>query len=328
MRVVSGVQPSGSITLGNYLGAIKQFIKLQNELEGEFFFFIADLHSLTVPQDKQELKKNIKSLAALYLACGLNPEKVSLFIQSEVPEHSMLGYIMESTVYIGELRRMTQFKDKSARQDTGIKGSLLTYPALMAADILLYDADIVPIGDDQKQHLELTRLLAERFNSQYGETFVVPKAYYQKTAARVMDLQDPHKKMSKSDENPKGVIFLLDDIRQTKNKIRSAITDSDTKVKYDKVNKPGISNLLEIYASISDLSIKEIEAKYQNANYQTFKEELANLIEELIVPIQEKYNEIIKSKELDEILDEGRNKASFVAKRKIDKVYKRIGIKR
>ncbi|NMA05390.1 MAG: tryptophan--tRNA ligase, partial [Acholeplasmataceae bacterium] len=154
MRLVSGIQPSGSITLGNYLGAIKQFIKLQDELEGEFFFFIADLHSLTVPQNRQELKKNIKSLAALYLACGLNPEKVTLFIQSEVPEHNMLGYIMECTVYIGELRRMTQFKDKSTRQDKGIKGSLLTYPALMAADILLYDADIVPIGDDQKQHLE------------------------------------------------------------------------------------------------------------------------------------------------------------------------------
>ncbi len=328
MRLVSGIQPSGSITLGNYLGAIKQFIKLQDELEGEFFFFIADLHSLTVPQDRQELKKNIKSLAALYLACGLNPEKVTLFIQSEVPEHSMVGYIMESTVYIGELIRMTQFKDKSARQDKGIKGSLLTYPALMAADILLYDADIVPIGDDQKQHLELTRLLAERFNSQYGDTFVVPKAYYPKTAARIMDLQDPTKKMSKSEENQKGVIFLLDDIRQTKNKIRSAVTDSDTQIKYDKVGKPGISNLIDIYASISDLTIKEIEAKYKDSNYQTFKEDLANLIEKLLVPIQERYNEIIKSKRLDEILDEGRNKASYVARRKIDKVYRRIGIKR
>ena len=328
MRLVSGIQPSGSITLGNYLGAIKQFIKLQDELEGEFFFFIADLHSLTVPQNRQELKKNIKSLAALYLACGLNPEKVTLFIQSEVPEHNMLGYIMECTVYIGELRRMTQFKDKSTRQDKGIKGSLLTYPALMAADILLYDADIVPIGDDQKQHLELTRLLAERFNSQYGETFVVPKAYYPKTAARIMDLQDPTKKMSKSEENQKGVIFLLDDIRQTKNKIRGAITDSDTKIKNDKIGKPGISNLLDIYASISDLTIKEIEIKYENSNYQTFKEDLANLIEEIIVPIQERYNEIIKSKRLDEILNEGRNKASFIARRKIDKVYKRVGIKR
>ncbi|NMA05008.1 MAG: tryptophan--tRNA ligase, partial [Acholeplasmataceae bacterium] len=184
------------------------------------------------------------------------------------------------------------------------------------------------IGDDQKQHLELTRLLAERFNSQYGETFVVPKAYYPKTAARIMDLQDPTKKMSKSEENQKGVIFLLDDIRQTKNKIRGAITDSDTKIKYDKIGKPGISNLLDIYASISDLTIKEIEIKYENSNYQTFKEDLANLIEEIIVPIQERYNEIIKSKRLDEILNEGRNKASFIARRKIYKVYKRVGIKR
>ena len=328
MRLVSGIQPSGSITLGNYLGAIKQFIQLQDELDAEFFFFIADLHSITVPQDRQALKKNIKSLAALYLACGLDPKKVTLFIQSEVPEHNMLGYIMESTVHIGELRRMTQFKDKSARQNEGIKGSLLTYPALMAADILLYDADIVPIGDDQKQHLELTRLLAERFNSQHGDTFVVPKAYYPKEGARVMSLQDPMKKMSKSDENQKGVIFLLDDIRQTKNKIRSAVTDSDTRIKYDKKNKPGISNLLDIYASLSGESIKDIEKKYKNANYQTFKEDLANLIEALILPIQKRYHEILKSKQLDQILDEGRDKASLIARRKMDKVYRRMGLKR
>lgn len=328
MRLVSGIQPSGSITLGNYLGAIKQFIQLQDELDAEFFFFIADLHSITVSQNRQALKKNIRSLAALYLACGLDPKKVTLFIQSEVPEHNMLGYIMESTVYIGELRRMTQFKDKSSKQHEGIRGSLLTYPALMAADILLYDANIVPIGDDQKQHLELTRLLAERFNSQHGETFIVPEAYYPKDGARIMSLQEPNKKMSKSDENQKGVIFLLDDIRQTKNKIRSAITDSDMTIKYDKKNKPGISNLLDIYASISGETIKSIETKYQDANYQTFKADLANLVEALIVPIQERYKEILNSKALDAILDQGRDKAHFIAKRKMDKVYRRMGLKR
>lgn len=328
MRLVSGIQPSGSITLGNYLGAIRQFIKLQDELNAEFFFFIADLHSITVPQDRQALKKNIRSLAALYLACGLDKDKVTLFIQSEVPEHTMLGYIMESTVYIGELRRMTQFKDKSLKQGEGIRGSLLTYPALMAADILLYDANIVPIGDDQKQHLELTRLLAERFNTQYGDTFVVPEPHYPKEGKRIMNLQEPTKKMSKSDENQKGVIFLLDDIRQTKNKIKSAITDSDTSIKYDKKHKPGISNLIDIYISITGESIKDIEARYKESNYQQFKEDLADLVEKTITPIQERYHEILKSKELDLILDEGRNKAQFVARRKMDKVYRRMGLKR
>lgn len=328
MRLVSGIQPSGSITLGNYLGAIKQFIKLQDELDAEFFFFIADLHSITVPQDRQALKKNIRSLAALYLACGLDSDKVTLFIQSEVPEHTMLGYIMESTVHIGELRRMTQFKDKSSKQGEGIKGSLLTYPALMAADILLYDANIVPIGDDQKQHLELTRLLAERFNNQYGDTFVVPEPHYPKEGARIMSLQEPNKKMSKSDDNQKGVIFLLDDIRQTKNKIKSAVTDSDTTIRYDKKHKPGISNLLDIYSSITGEPINSIEEKYKDSNYQQFKEDLSTLVETLILPIQERYHHILKSKELDRILDEGRDKAHLIARRKMDKVYRRMGLKR
>lgn len=329
MRLVSGIQPSGGITLGNYLGAIKQFVNLQNELEDvDFFVFIADLHAITVPQDRAELKKNIKSLAALYLACGLDPNKVTLFIQSEVPEHSQLGYIMESTVYLPELQRMTQYKDKIKKQQEGISASLLTYPALMAADILLYNADLVPIGDDQKQHLELTRLLAERFNNRHGETFVVPKGYFPKSAARVMSLSDPTKKMSKSDENLKGTIFLLDQINQTKNKIRSAVTDSDTKIIYDKTKKPGISNLLDIYSALTNQSIKDIELKYEDSSYKDFKEDLANLVEELITPIQEKYFGILKSKELDEILDNGKEKASFIAKRTLSKVYKKLGLSR
>ncbi len=329
MRLVSGIQPSGGITLGNYLGAIKQFVNLQNDLKDvEFFVFIADLHAITVPQNRAELKKNIKSLAALYIASGLDPNKVTLFVQSEVPEHSQLGYIMESTVYIPELQRMTQYKDKIQKQKEGISASLLTYPALMAADILLYNADLVPIGDDQKQHLELTRMLAERFNNRHGETFVVPKGYFPKTAARVMSLTDPTKKMSKSDENIKGTIFLLDPINQTKNKIRSAVTDSDTKIIYDQKNKPGISNLLDIYSAITSESIKELELKYQSSTYKDFKEDLATLVEELITPIQERYQKILISKELDQILNEGKEKASFIAKRTLNKVYKRLGLLR
>ena len=213
MRLVSGIQPTGKQTLGNYLGAIKQFVELQDELKDyEFFIFIADLHSITVYNEPKELRQNVKSLAALYIACGLEPNKVNLFVQSEVPQHSQLSYVMETVAYIPELERMTQYKDKAQQQKTGIRGALLTYPALMAADILLYDANIVPIGDDQKQHLELTRTLAERFNRLYGNTFVIPKAYYSKTAKRVMSLQEPTIKMSKSDENQKSSIYLLDNI--------------------------------------------------------------------------------------------------------------------
>ena len=329
MRLVSGIQPSGNITLGNYLGAIKQYIKLQEELkEAEIFIFIADLHALTVPQERQALQKSIKSLAALYLASGLERDRVNLFIQSEIPAHSQLGYIMESTVYVPELQRMTQYKDKIAKQKEGIKASLLTYPALMAADILLYNADLVPIGDDQKQHLELTRTLAERFNNTYGNTFVVPKGYFPKTGARIMSLTEPTKKMSKSEENPKGTIYLLDPINQSKNKIRSAVTDSDTKIYYDKKNKPGISNLLDIYSALKGSSIKELEKQYQNSSYRELKEDLANLLEVVITPIQEKYFQIINSKELTETLNIGKERASLIASRTIAKVYRNLGISR
>ena len=329
MRLVSGVQPTGKLTLGNYLGAIKQFVSLQEQLpETEFLIFIADLLSLTVPFNKTELRKNILSLAALYIACGLDPERVHLFIQSEVPEHSQLAFIMESTVYVPELERMTQYKEKARQQKSGIRGSLLTYPALMAADILLYDATLVPIGEDQTQHLELTRTLAERFNNTYGKTFVVPKAFYPQFGARIMSLTDPLKKMSKSDENPKSAIYLLDNLNAAKNKIRSAVTDSDTAIKYDKKNKPGISNLLEIYSGITGLKIAELEKKYQTSNYKTFKEDLAIEVEQLLQKIQEKYNQLIKSAELLTILDEGALFAKKLATRKINQVYRRLGLLR
>lgn len=328
-RLVSGIQPSGQLTIGNYLGAIKQFVKLQDELKDtEFFIFVADLHSITVPFDKVELRRNIKSLAALYIACGLDPERVNLFVQSEVPAHSQLGFIMESTVYIPELERMTQYKQKAQEQKTGIRGALLTYPALMAADILLYDANIVPIGDDQQQHLELTRLLAERFNSVYGETFVVPKGVIPKSGARVMSLQEPNKKMSKSDENQKSSIYLLENINAAKNKIRGAMTDSLATIKYDKENQPGIANLLEIYSAITDISIEDLVNKYKDSNYKDFKEDLANEVGNLLLPIQTKYNELMKDKVIDEILDKGRDKANLAANRKIARVYRRLGLER
>lgn len=328
-RLVSGIQPSGNITLGNYLGAIKNFVKLQDEIEDcEFFIFIADLHAITVPQEKEKLRKNIKSLAALYIACGLNPDKVHLFIQSEVLAHNMLGYVMECTGYIGEMERMTQYKDKKVKQVQGVSCSLLTYPALMAADILLYDADLVPVGEDQKQHLELTRNLATRFNSKYGDTFIVPDPYIAKEGAKIMSLNDPSKKMSKSDPNPKAYISLLDDITVAKKKIMSAVTDSLGTISYDKENRPGISNLLTIYSCVTNEQIPDIVKKYEGKGYQEFKTDLAEKIEYLLTPIQNRYNELINSKELDEILDKGQEYASKIAFKKMSKVYNKIGLGR
>ena len=327
--LVSGIKPTGKLTLGNYIGALRQFVKLQDELEDtDFYIFIADLHAITTPQNRQELKKNIRSVAALYIACGLDPNKVNLFIQSEVLEHASLGYIMESTAYVGEMERMTQYKDKKLKQTEGIRTSLLTYPALMAADILLYDADIVPIGDDQKQHLELTRNLAERFNNLYGDTFVVPEGFYPETGARIKSLADPTKKMSKSDENMKSYILLLDDLALIRNKIKSAVTDSDGIIKFEPKKKPGISNLLQIYASLTDLPIKDIEKAYAKSNYQTFKTDLAEIVVDVIRPIQQKYFEIINDTKLDEILTQGAERARFIAQRKMNKVQKKMGLGR
>ena len=329
MRFLSGIQPSGNITLGNYLGAVKNFVRLQNREDfTDFLVFIADMHAITVPQDKEALRKNIKSLAAIYIACGLDPEKVHIFIQSEVPAHAQLGWILQCTGYIGELERMTQFKDKKEKQTAGVSVGLLTYPSLMAADILLYDTNLVPVGQDQKQHLELTRDLAMRFNQRYGETFVVPEPFVSKEGAKIMSLADPTKKMSKSDPNPKGFISLLDDINVIKKKIKSAVTDSDGVIKFDKENKPGISNLLTIASCISGQSIEELEEKYKDSNYATFKEDVANLVVAEIEPIQKKYNEIINSSYIDEVLNEGRDYANYLANKKIQKVYNKVGLGR
>ena len=328
--LVSGIQPTGKLTLGNYLGAIKQFVALQNTLEegDEFFVFIADLHAITIPQIPTELRNAVKSLAAVYLACGLNPEKITLFIQSEVTEHAELGYLMQTISYIGELERMTQYKDKMQKQTQGVSSALLTYPVLMAGDILLYNANFVPVGEDQKQHLELTRNLAERFNSRYSETFNVPNPLITKTGAKIMSLQDPTKKMSKSDPLEKSCIYLLDDEATIKRKIASAVTDSDGVISYDPVNKPGIANLLTILSATTLVPIDELVKKYKDANYSTFKADVAEAIVNELKPIQARYNELLKTQELDNVLNQGREKASYFARKTLTKVKRKMGILR
>ena len=328
--LVSGIQPTGKLTLGNYLGAIKQFVALQNTLEegDEFFVFIADLHAITIPQIPAELRNAVKSLAAVYLACGLNPEKITLFIQSEVTEHAELGYLMQTISYIGELERMTQYKDKMQKQTQGVSSALLTYPVLMAGDILLYNANFVPVGEDQKQHLELTRNLAERFNSRYSETFNVPNPLITKTGAKIMSLQDPTKKMSKSDPLEKSCIYLLDDEATIKRKIASAVTDSDGVISYDPVNKPGIANLLTILSATTLVPIDELVKKYKDANYSTFKADVAEAIVNELKPIQARYNELLKTQELDNVLNQGREKASYFARKTLTKVKRKMGILR
>ncbi|MBA9025191.1 MULTISPECIES: tryptophan--tRNA ligase [Bacillaceae] len=324
-RIFSGIQPTGSITLGNYIGAMKQFIELQHEYD--CYFCIVDQHAITVPQDRLELRKNIRNLAALYLAIGLDPEKNTIFIQSEVPAHAQAGWMMTCNVYIGELERMTQFKDKSAGKD-GVSAGLLTYPPLMVADILLYNTDLVPVGEDQKQHIELTRDLAERFNRKYGEIFTIPEISLPKAGARIMSLQEPEKKMSKSDPNKKATISLLDDPKQIEKKIKSAVTDSEGIVKYDKENKPGVSNLLSIYSIFSGKSIAEIEAMYEGKGYGDFKSGLVEVVLAEIKPIQDRYYNLLDSTELDEILDRGAEKANREANKMLRKMENGIGLGR
>lgn len=324
-RIFSGIQPSGSVTLGNYIGAMKQFVNLQNEYD--CFFCIVDQHAITVPQDRLKLRKNIKTLAALYLAIGLDPEKNTIFIQSEVPAHAQAGWILQSISYIGELERMTQFKDKSAGKE-GVSSALLTYPPLMAADILLYSTDVVPVGEDQRQHLELTRDLAERFNNKYNEIFKIPEISLPTAGARIMSLQEPSKKMSKSDSNKKATIALLDDPKQIEKNIKSAVTDSEGVVRYDKENKAGVSNLMSIYSIFSGKTYPEIEELYVGKGYGDFKSDLAEVVLGEILPIQERYYKLIDSPELDEILDRGAEKANIEANKMIRKMYNGMGFGR
>ncbi|SEP84189.1 tryptophan--tRNA ligase [Piscibacillus halophilus] len=323
--IFSGIQPSGTLTIGNYLGAMKQFPELQDEYNS--YFCIVDYHAITVPQDRLKLRNQIRSLAAMYLACGIDPKKSTLFIQSEVTAHAELAWMLQCVATVGELERMTQYKDKSEGKES-VTAGLLTYPPLMSADILLYGTDIVPVGDDQKQHIELTRNLAERFNKRYNDIFNIPDIKVQKVGARIMSLQNPTKKMSKSDDNHKATIFLLDEPKQIEKKIKSAVTDSEGIIEYDKENKPGITNLLNIYAGFTEQTVEEIVSQYEGKGYGDFKTDLAQIVSERIASIQKRYYELYESDELDEILDHGREKANFVASKMLNKAKKAMGIGR
>jgi len=325
-RFLTGLQPTGCITLGNYIGAIKQMVRYQEEYDS--FIFIADMHAITIPQDPDTLSKNIRDLVAVYLACGVDPNKNTIFLQSDNIYHANVSWILECQTPYGILGRMTQFKDKSQKHENFMAG-LLTYPVLMAADILIYDTDCVPVGKDQKQHVELARDIAESVNKKYGkEIFKLPEPLIPEEGAKIADLVDPTKKMSKSAENPKGVIFLLDSEKDIRKKIMGATTDSEMKVKYDPENKPGISNLITIYHELSGLSINEIEEKFKDANYGTFKGEVADLVVSTLIPIQQRYNKIINSGEIDVVLDEGKEKTLAIAKKKYEELKKLVGLRR
>lgn len=328
-RIVSGIKPTGTLTLGNYIGAIQQFVALQKAMpEDEFFLFIADLHALTTPQEPKELRQRIKEIAGMYIACGLDPQRTVLYIQSEIKEHAELGYLLQCFTYMGELERMTQYKEKTNKKDVLLTSSLFTYPALMAADIILYDADYVPVGEDQKQHLELTRDIASRFNNRYGEFFTVPEPIIPKVGARIMDLQDPYKKMSKSDDTDKGYISLFDDPAIASKKIKSAITDSIGIVQFDPETQPGIANLLIIYSTLTKESIDAIIEKYKGLGYKEFKSDLAEIVSNKLNEIQSAYQAIVSSNMLDEILDRGKERAQLIAHKKLEKCKQKIGLGR
>jgi tryptophanyl-tRNA synthetase len=329
--IFSGIQPSGIPTIGNYIGAMKQFVALQNQYT--CYFCIVDEHAITVPQDPQKLRQQIRGLAALYLAVGLDPKKATIFIQSEVSAHAEAAWIIQCNTTIGELERMTQFKDKSQKNGrTGVSAGLLTYPPLMVGDIILYNANLVPVGDDQKQHLELTRDFVEHFNKRYAqknqEILVMPEVKIPEQGGRVMSLQDPTSKMSKSDTNPKGFISMLDEPAVIRKKIKSAVTDSTGIIEYDPENKPGISNLLSIFSAVTERSIDELVTAYEGKGYGDFKADLAEAVVALLAPIQERYNQLLNSDELDDILDNGAEQARLVANKTLQRMKNAVGLGR
>lgn len=322
-RYISGIKPTGHLTLGNYIGAIKQFVALQNE--GELFLFVADLHALTLPIDPLDLRKNSIDIIALYLASGLDKDKVNIFLQSDVPAHSELAIILQNYLYMGELSRMTQFKDKTQKMNSEAIGvGIFTYPILMAGDIVLYDADYVPVGDDQVQHVELARDLVHRFNNRYGEILKMPKAVKVKNGSRIMSLSNPTVKMSKSD--PKGDIFLDDDLKVIRKKIMSAVTDLGHEIKYDVEEKPGISNLLTIYSALTGISIPDSEKKFAGYMYGQFKQEVADVVVDEIGKLQKNYAEIINSNIINEVLNKGKLAASKIAEATLHRVQKAVGL--
>ena len=323
--MLSGIKPTGQLHLGNYIGALRNFVNYQDEYE--MYVFIANLHCITEYQDPKQLRKNLTDAVALYLACGLDPNKAVIFLQTDVKAHAELGYIMACNTYLGELNRMTQFKDKTAKKEKNLTAGLYTYPCLMAADILLYNADYVPVGDDQKQHVELTRDLANRFNNKYSPTFTVPEPLVAKVGARIMSLSDPSKKMSKSDvDGSKGCIFLLDDLSVARKKIMSAVTDSVGIIQLDKQNQPGLYNLIEIASALSGRAMEDIVNEFSGKGYGVLKGYVADVVCSELEKIQARYKEIMESKMLEEVLKQGAEKASYVANKTLAKVERKIGL--
>jgi tryptophanyl-tRNA synthetase len=324
--IFSGIQPSGNLHLGNYIGAIKQWVSMQDEYEA--IFCVVDLHAITVPQDSKVLREKIREIAAIYIAAGIDPQKSHIFIQSENPDHPYLSWVLNCFTPFGQLERMTQFKDKSLKQKDATTAGLFDYPVLMAADILLYDTDEVPVGEDQKQHIELTRDVAEKFNSRYGETFTIPEPKISKETGRIMSLQDPTSKMSKSDNDANGAIFLLDTPEVVREKVKRAVTDSGSEVVYSE-DKPAISNLLSIYTSVTNLTIPELEEKYSGVGYGQFKSDLAEAVIEFLTPFQEKYTALMQNpNELDEILDSGVEYARSKSSSIVLKINQAVGLGR
>ena len=322
---LTGLKPTGSLTLGNYIGSISQMVKMQDDYKN--YLFVADMHAITVPNDREKLHKNIRDFIALYLACGIDPNKNVIYLQSDIEYIPTISWLLECNTYYGELSRMIQFKEKS-KKNANFSVGLLTYPVLMATDILVVDADYVPVGIDQKQHVELTRDIAIRYNNKYGEVFKIPEPLVTKVGTKVNDLVDPTKKMSKTEENPKGVIALLDPPEVARKKIMSATTDSEMSVKYDPENKPGISNLISIYSALTSMEIKDVEEKFEGCNYGEFKRNVADVVCEFLEKIQKRYHEIVNSSELDEILKNGANEVRDLAKNKYEMMRKQIGLYR
>ncbi|MFJ3172797.1 tryptophan--tRNA ligase [Streptomyces sp. SID7760] len=326
-RALSGIQPtSGSFHLGNYLGAIRQYVALQETHDA--FYMVVDLHAITMPQDPKDLRANTRLSAAQLLAAGLDPDRCTLFIQSHVPEHAQLGWVMNCITGFGEASRMTQFKDKSAKGGVNSASvGLFTYPILQVADILLYQANAVPVGEDQRQHIELTRDLAERFNQRYGRTFTVPAAHIVKEVAKIYDLQDPSIKMSKSASSPKGLINLLDEPKATEKKIKSAVTDTEAVIRFDTENKPGVSNLLTIYSTLTGESVADLETRYEGKGYGALKTDLAGVMVDFVTPFKQRTQEYLDDPEtLDSILAKGAEKARAVAAETLAQAYDRLGL--
>lgn len=324
--VFSGIQPSGSPTLGNYVGALRNWSLLQQEAH-DCFYCVVNMHALTVRQDSQELRDRTMNTVALLLACGIDPNESTVFIQSHVKEHAELNWVLNCNTYMGELSRMTQFKDKSAKHQDNINAGLFTYPVLMASDILLYQSHLVPVGADQKQHLEIARDIAERFNKAYGTAFIVPEPYIPKAGARVMSLQDPTQKMSKSDPNPNGYVAIMDEPSVILKKFKRAVTDSDGEIRFDPAAKPGVSNLLAIYAAFANMDLAEAEAHFAGKGYGHLKTEVAEAVIAELTPLQEKYNRLLNDPGyLRKVVTEGADKARTRASATLADVYNRVGL--